>query len=307
MISSTLFSQFPTITYNNELMTNLTVRLKFQDIMSKQMTVFYPYTIAEGERADILAHRFYGDASYSWLIYLANNISDPLLDWPQPHEQFDRLISAKYGSHEDALQKIMFYEVDWQSDDSIIDLAAYYALPSNLRRYWSPVYNVSNQVAHFVRSQVDWTIETNTIVQLTVDAPLSLNVGSYVYQMTSGNTVGQGEVLMQTVSGSMTTVYVRHVTGAFSASKSLYLGNVILGNVSAAAVTYSAFGTRTLDPSNTYTTVVPAMEATEAGYWVPVSAYEYEQRLNESKKHIQIVGAAHIPQIEKSIRELIAL
>jgi hypothetical protein len=61
-------------------------------------TVFYPYTIRDGERADAIAFDYYDNTDYTWLIYIVNNIIDPYYDWPLTETNFDKFISKKYES-----------------------------------------------------------------------------------------------------------------------------------------------------------------------------------------------------------------
>jgi nucleoid-associated protein YgaU len=37
------------------------------------------HVLVGGERLDVLAHRYYGDEDYWWIIALANRISDPFM------------------------------------------------------------------------------------------------------------------------------------------------------------------------------------------------------------------------------------
>lgn len=307
MLSSTLFSKYPTIAYGGEIVTNITVRLKFQKMVENNMMLFYPYTVKEGERADVIAYNYYGDSNYAWLIYMANNINDPLAEWPRSEEQLKRYIEINYGSIAESQEKIMFYRVEWASDESMLSAAAYSALPSALKKYWIPEFNERRQVIRYTRSKDDWVIETNKVVKLTVslasDAP---TVGSYVYQMTAGSKSASGEVTL--VEGS--NVYVKHVLGEFLASdKPVYLKDQQIGTCSAAVLHTSPFGTPTFqrnsdgvlfDPQRVAS--VPPLWTIEENYWAPVTAYEYENEINESKKTIRLIDAGHLDTIERDIR-----
>ena len=297
MISSTLYHQFPTINYNGQLITNLTVRLKFQDMVKNNLMVFYPYTISEGERADSIAHEYYSDASYAWLIYLANDIINPLEDWPKTTTQLDQLIINKYGSIAKAQQKVLYYRVDWQTDDSMLSVSGYNSLPSNLKKYWTPQYNSMKQVTHFQRSDVDWIIETNKIVQLQLTGnTTNLAIGEYVYQRPGGTITAQGEVCSKQAS----TINIKNVSGQFSTSDtiSVFSDNTSYGTCTKATTISSAFREQQGDN--------PGMELNEESLWVPVSAYDYEMELNEAKKHIRLMDPSHINQVEENIRMLVA-
>ena len=52
----------------------------------------------DGERADITAFRAYEDYTLDWLIYLTNDIIDPMFDWPLSQITLEKYIAKKYGS-----------------------------------------------------------------------------------------------------------------------------------------------------------------------------------------------------------------
>ena len=47
-----------------------------------------------------------------------------------------------------------------------------------------------------------------------------------------------------------------------------------------------------------------ALDEAEQSYWVPVTFYEDEFRQNEIKRHIRLIDAQYIPQLEKSLRQI---
>ena len=59
---------------------------------------YFPYTIREGERPDTLSFYEYGDVKYTWLIFLINDIHDPIYQWPLNTREFGAYIKNKYGS-----------------------------------------------------------------------------------------------------------------------------------------------------------------------------------------------------------------
>lgn len=103
------FAQFPQINYFNVLATNITLRTAFVEKLKQEASVFYPYTIEEGETADGIATWYYGRPDYDWIIYLANDMVDPHSAWPKTQSQFEDYIVKKYGSAEAAQAQIAFY------------------------------------------------------------------------------------------------------------------------------------------------------------------------------------------------------
>ena len=111
-----MFNKWPTVSYdmlrkgNPIELTNVTLRFKLNELLLNKVAVMYQYNIQDGERADIIAEKYYEDSQLDWVIYLVNNIIDPQFDWPLDDQSFDRYIRKKYGSIEKAMQTNHAYE-----------------------------------------------------------------------------------------------------------------------------------------------------------------------------------------------------
>ena len=90
------FSHFPNVLHTKANIKNITLRAKIQKAAEASPFVFLPYTIEEDMRAEDVAYHYYGDAELSWLIYWANNITDPYTDWFVSDANLHNLIYAKY-------------------------------------------------------------------------------------------------------------------------------------------------------------------------------------------------------------------
>jgi hypothetical protein len=74
-------------------------------------TVFFEkYTIKDSERPDQLALRFYGDATFDWVIFLSNNMVNVQDEWPLPQKIFDNNMIKKYKTYENLYSGIHHYE-----------------------------------------------------------------------------------------------------------------------------------------------------------------------------------------------------
>ena len=110
------FESFPTINYdlkkNNklEVLTNVTVRAKLHDSLFNRTNIFYDYDVKDGERPDVVAYKYYGDASLDWVILLSNNIINPNYEWPLDTASFNRFLRKKYGSVDAARNQVHHYE-----------------------------------------------------------------------------------------------------------------------------------------------------------------------------------------------------
>jgi hypothetical protein len=101
---SNYFTYFPTtqndINQRGSLttVTNILRRFKIKDSLKELAGVYYEYVIQEGDRPDTIAHKYYGNSSYAWVVLLFNEIHDPLFDWPLFGKDFEEYIKGKYGS-----------------------------------------------------------------------------------------------------------------------------------------------------------------------------------------------------------------
>ena len=77
---------------------NIMVAKKIRDAAAANIALLYTYRIEDGDRPDTIASMYYGSASYTWLIFLMNNIKDPYYDWPLTTHAFETYMAAKYGS-----------------------------------------------------------------------------------------------------------------------------------------------------------------------------------------------------------------
>lgn len=122
-----LFENYPTVDYdlkkNNktQTVTDITVRFKLQEILENRTVVTYDYDVVEGERPDIIAHKYYEDASLDWIIILTNKIVDPVWEWPMDSVSFDNYIRKKYGSVSQAQAQVHHYEKIIQDRQTLFD------------------------------------------------------------------------------------------------------------------------------------------------------------------------------------------
>jgi len=118
------FSKLPEISYNNVLVKDITKRVNFLKQTIDNPYVYLPYTIEEGERAEDIAFHYYGDAKYSWLVYLSNNIVDPYNEWPMDEYTFSQYLIDSYKEKTNG--KTGYDVIDWSRDTSREDNIVYY-------------------------------------------------------------------------------------------------------------------------------------------------------------------------------------
>lgn len=116
------FKYYPTIEYSGQTVTNLLVRGKIRDVVKNSTFMYYEYVVTDTDRPDILSSKYYGNSSYTWAIFYANDIFDPIRDWPATQQQFPKIVARKYGTVEKAMITPHHYLLD---DTYIIDKYQY--------------------------------------------------------------------------------------------------------------------------------------------------------------------------------------
>ena len=115
---SEFFQHYPQISYNIsgtkpaklKTVINLMERVKLKRLVADDIVAYFPYSIMEAERPDHVSKKTYGNVKYTWLIFLINNITDPIYDWPLGTREFGAYVKNKYGSLATAKSTIHQYE-----------------------------------------------------------------------------------------------------------------------------------------------------------------------------------------------------
>jgi len=284
------FSNLPIINYANNFVRNIFTRVNFTQNFKKDNSAFFPYVQQEAQgtqlRYENLAFDYYDDVDDVWILHLTNQVVDPYFDVALTQEDLDSYIVKKYGSLRKANQTILFYRNNYDQDDSLLTEAAYNALATDTKRFWTPAVNYDNNIIGYQRLADDIVLSTNKL--LTIDISLSnvntpFIVNEKVTQTTSGAT---GFVTFSNTS----VVSVQHITGAFTGTSTHY----ITGESSSANAS----------PSNV-TTVFDNIPTNQQIYFSSVTAYDYENELNNKKKNITILDKRHQPYIHSLFRELV--
>lgn len=282
------FKKFPVLFYNNNVAVNVLARIKFTEAAKRANAIYYPYTIQEGERADVIAANYYDDPRYSWVIYLANNIIDPVYEWPFTDDELNKFIIKKYGTVTKAVENILFWRVNWYEDETILTPSGYNALPSANKKYFAPREGANGNVVAYERAKTDLAVETNKIQELTLSSTTGYVKGENISQKTSG--VVTATATIKNIVGNL--LIVQHVIGTFAATAGS-VGSVIGSN------------SNTSSPLSSVSTLSTPIAASELVYWTPVNAYDYENDLNEQKRHIKLIDKVYIDQIEKELEDLL--
>jgi len=82
---------------------NLFMRGKLREDIFQDTTTFEKYSIEGDDRPDNVAEKFYGSASYDWVVLLSNNIINIYEEWPLPQAGWDAYLLEKYDNDYDTL------------------------------------------------------------------------------------------------------------------------------------------------------------------------------------------------------------
>ena len=120
---SKYFSNYPLIQYQDKRVRDITRRSKVRDNILQDPYIFLPFTVREGEKPEDIARLYYGSVSDTWLVLLANNITDPYYQWPLSDEEFNQQFINKYS---EVSGRTGFDVIRWGQDESLTDNIVYY-------------------------------------------------------------------------------------------------------------------------------------------------------------------------------------
>lgn len=283
------FIKFPEMTYANTQCKNITRRVTMEDKLQMNPSLYHRYTIQEGERADLIAHTYYEDSYYDWMIYLNNGIVDPYYGWYMDTYDFNLYIAKKYGSAEQAQKKIKYYQLNWPTNNLEITPSFYENnLPDNLKKYYDPNFNMQNKIISYSRKKEDIVTNTNKLLEFKIS---SLTGNGFVqgeiidiYNSSLSSVVGGCEV----VYSNTTVLKVHHISGNTSAT------NKVLGETS-----------NTLATITETTILFENLPDDEAVYWSPVYYYEYELQKNEMNKNIRLLDSSFSLDVAEELRVIL--
>ena len=118
------FSQFPVIYYdavgnsNPKVVTHLLKRVALHSKASETVALFDTYDVRNGETPEMIAHKYYDDAEYHWVILLVNNITDRYHQWPMNTRQFLAHLAERY----DNVNAVHHYEIYQESGDTSVKI-----------------------------------------------------------------------------------------------------------------------------------------------------------------------------------------
>jgi hypothetical protein len=96
------FDTLPKVIYTNngvsQIYTNLMARASVVPEFLKNPSLYYKYSIQEGDTPEIIAAKYYNDSYRYWIVLFTNQLLDPQWDWPLTGQAFEIYIQKKYSN-----------------------------------------------------------------------------------------------------------------------------------------------------------------------------------------------------------------
>ncbi len=290
-MSEVYFAKLPQILYRNTRTRDLSERVKITAPTRRLTTAFYPFELTSNIRPDSVAHNFYKDPTMDWLIYLTNGITDPYYDWYLYPEEFDNYIIIKYGSTEFAQENISHYQTNWASDPINMSVAGFTAALPQVQKYYVPIFGAKAKIMSYTRRKEDWVANTNKIVKLELNNSTLFTNGEVV-ELSSNH--GRGQIAYS----DETSIVLQHVSGDVGGYASSLIPIVPVTGAIATGESSGVSGTIT-----SRTEVSTILAAEEYPFWEPVSLYDKETNLNESKRFIYLLDSNLAFKVSEEIRK----
>lgn len=293
-MSQTYFSKFPLITYNGQTAVNISERVSLLDTVAKNPYLYYTYDLNNDLRIDQVAGSYYSDPYMGWLVCLSNQIIDPYYGWYMSEHDFNSFLTAKYGSVQAAQEQVMYFRNNWYDNLESVEASYYDALPSNLLKYYEPVFGYNGRIVGYSRVQQDWTINTNQLLTFS-------NLGGGPF--TKGEIVNisfpdYGESGSATVvSSDGNNLTIQHILGYCAPTRDSYM--VFFGQTSGNEVSI-------ISTDDLVVTKYSNVPDDELIYYSPVYAYDYEQEKNEANKSIKLLNNSYSTQVSVELTNLLA-
>lgn len=161
---SRYFRYFPTVQYDlikdgNEItLTNIMRRFVVDSKLKEQIDIFYDYTIQAGDRPDVIAEKYYGDANLAWLVLHFNDITDPFFGWGLNDADLENYIRGKYGSIPAAQAEVHEYRQVLNESRTFYDGTV---LPKRYVVVDQTTYNSLSEESRESVSKFEWEVEQN--------------------------------------------------------------------------------------------------------------------------------------------------
>jgi hypothetical protein len=116
------FKKFPKIYYTLreknvdvfKIVTDITANVRIRKAALSNITIWESYDIREGETPEIIAEKFYKDATLHWVIMLVNNRYNMYNDFPLSYNELMSYVNKKYPNTQNSIK-------EYRKDGYVVD------------------------------------------------------------------------------------------------------------------------------------------------------------------------------------------
>ncbi len=290
------FIKFPTITYNNLSVRDISERVTMITTPGLAPMNYYPYELANNLRPDQISYAYYQDATLDWLIWITNAQIDPYYDWHLYEEDFGNYISEIYGDLATATQTAIYWRTNWPSDDQTISVQYFNNLDGSFKKYYEPVWGENARILSYRRKQEDLLMNTNKIVNYTLANTVgSFTKGDLLQFWYTGEQIGS----LQCLQANSTNVIAEHIIVDLTQvpSGSLLDNSVFIRSRANNAIRCNI---------SLVTNLVENIPDAEGKFWEAVSWYDYENEKNENNRFIDLLDVNQVMPVAELVRKALA-
>lgn len=271
-----------------KLVPNMFSKSVFMKDALQNSNLLFKYSLKDGERPEDIAFKMYNDASKHWIILLANDIMDPQYDWVMGQNHFRDFIDKKYSSIRLQLDKTETYttnyiddEIVYQGGESLSDSSTSATVVSyDSTDKILTVKSAQNQLAN---SEYITGVSSNVSHKIV---GIMYNNDGYEW---ASNTIHHYQV-----TESKFNSYDRIVTtDTYTVSAKDY-----------DQTNHTVYDKDTLTTTTDTYSLSDGTTLTIKKQIAPVTCYDYEDQLNESKREIKIPRAEFAGRIEEQFKQL---
>lgn len=330
------FNNFPKIYYDfpvkenqdNSLfiLTDITNNVRIRKEVLENVTLYDEYDILDGETPEMIAEKIYGNAEYHWIIMLVNQRYDYLRDFPMSVNELYEYVDDTYG--EEGKNDVHHYERGGVIVEGVATMKIPAAAHAQIKvhdfiftgKANARVEAISYQ---FSASNIVYENKLKTYTSVKVyDEPLSTRtINDYLgtatlYSLSNGIIIlGNLDIPQGKSAADIKSVFTE--SSEFQCNVNISTGTqpivsvlVDYGRFTAGeAVNVQGFRVNA-EGSYEYSNITNFTIPQSGGFvlndnYIPITNYEYELAVNESKRRIKIISPQLVTQIVDEFTQLI--
>lgn len=310
------FRHFPKVKHSGRDVTDLTKRVAFLDRVATNPLVFMPYTVEEGMKPEDVAYYYYDDPGFVWLIYLANNIIDPYLDWPMDNYRLERYIEEKYlyACAECAIATTDIFDIVKTTTVALIDAVNKGFAKSEIGFYSDDYDEVFEYIslnikddyivslldvytAALISNSIEYDIKTKTDLS-NVSSALNMN---NIYSL--GNNTPIPEGLRRVIVRVPDKDILKKEFSVANWSRSTHPSVRNIVHYANKEDDETKISVNTYEVNTSPNKLDIDFNASD---WYPVRVYDYEFQLNENRRHIFLIDRTYKNLTLKELKSIMA-